>query len=47
MEVTGCIVNRLFLIGLSLESARSIVGVGPAGDRIVAATDEVDLLTRK
>ena len=38
------IVNRLFSIGLSLESARSIVGHGPAGDRISAATDEVDLL---
>ncbi len=40
------IVNRLFSIGLSLESARSIVGKGPAGDRIAAATDEADRMIR-
>lgn len=45
-EVTGYIVNRLFSVGLSLDSARSIVGDGPAGDRIAAATDEVDALIR-
>jgi hypothetical protein len=38
----GYIVNRLFSVGLSLESARSIVGPGPAGDRVAAATDQVD-----
>jgi len=36
------VVTRLFAVGLSLESARSIVGQGPAGDRIAAATGEVD-----
>jgi hypothetical protein len=36
------VVNRLFSVGLSLESARSIVGEGPAGDRLAAATGEVD-----
>jgi len=40
------IVNRLFSIGLSLESARSIVTKGPAGDRIAAATDEIDRTIR-
>ena len=45
-EFVGCIVNRLFSVGLSLESARSIVGDGPAGDRIAAAIDEVDCIIR-
>ena len=45
-EFAGIVVNRLFSIGLSLESARSIVGNGPAGDRVAAATDEVDELIR-
>ena len=45
-EVAGYIVNRLFCVGLSLESARDIAGNGPAGDRIAAATDEVDHLIR-
>jgi hypothetical protein len=45
--LVGYIVNRLFSIGLSLESARSIVGDGPAGDRIGAATDKVDRLIRE
>jgi GAF domain len=40
------IVNRLFSVGLSLDSAHSIVGKGPAGDRVAAATDEVDHLIR-
>jgi GAF domain-containing protein len=40
------IVNRLFSIGLSLESARSIVAKGLAGDRIAAATDEIDRAIR-
>jgi hypothetical protein len=40
------IVNRLFSVGLSLESARSIVGKGPAADRVAAATGEVDQLIR-
>jgi hypothetical protein len=46
-EWAGYIVNGLFSIGLSLESARSIVGDGPAGDRIGAATDKVDRLIRE
>jgi hypothetical protein len=45
-ELAGYLVNRLFSVGLSLESARSIVGNGPAGDRIAAATDEVDRMIR-
>ena len=42
----GDIVNRLFSAGMSLESARSIVGKGPAGDRVAAATGELDRLIR-
>jgi hypothetical protein len=45
-EFAGYVVNRLFSVGLSLESAHSIVGKGPAGDRIAAATDEVDRMIR-
>jgi len=45
-EFAGYVVNRLFSIGLSLESARSVVGKGPAGERIAAATGEVDRLIR-
>ena len=45
-NLVGYIVNRLFSVGLSLESARSIVGNGPAGDRLAAATDEVDRMIR-
>jgi hypothetical protein len=45
-QFVNYIVNRLFSVGLSLESAHSIVGSGPAGDRIAAATDEVDRLIR-
>jgi hypothetical protein len=45
-QFAGYIVNRLFSVGLSLESARSIAGKGPAGDRIAAATGEVDRLIR-
>jgi len=41
-QFAGYIVNRLFSVGLSLESARSIVEKGPAGDRVAAATGEVD-----
>ena len=40
------VVNRLFSVGLSLESAPSIVGEGPAGDRVAAATGEVDRMIR-
>jgi len=46
-EFAGYVVDRLFSVGLSLESARSIVGDGPAGDRVAAATDEVDRLIRE
>lgn len=45
-EFASYVVNRLFSVGLSLDSARSIAGNGPTGDRIVAATDEVDELIR-
>lgn len=41
-QFAAYIVNRLFSVGLSLESALSIVGKGPAGDRVAAATGEVD-----
>jgi hypothetical protein len=37
-------VNRLFSVGLSLESARSITGPGAADDRIAAAINETDQL---
>jgi len=40
------IVTRLFSVGLSLESARSIVGDGPAADRVASATGDVDRLIR-
>jgi len=40
------VVNRLSSAGLSLESARSIVGEGPAGDRVAAATGELDRTIR-
>jgi len=42
----GDVVHRLFSAGLSMESARSIVGKGPAGDRVAAATDEIDRTIR-
>ena len=42
----GDVVNRLYSAGLSLESARSIVGDGPAGDRVAAATGELDQTIR-
>jgi acyl-CoA reductase-like NAD-dependent aldehyde dehydrogenase len=45
-QFAGYMVNRLFAVGLRLHSARSIVGRGPAGDRIQAATDELDRLIR-
>jgi hypothetical protein len=46
-EFAGYVVNRLLSIGLSLDSAHSIVGKGPAGDRIAAATGDVDHLIRE
>jgi GAF domain-containing protein len=42
LQFTGHVVNQLFSVGLSLESARSITGRGPAGDRIAQATDKID-----
>lgn len=42
----GYIVRRLFLVGLSLDSARSILGEGPGGDRVAAAAGEVDRMIR-
>ncbi len=45
-EFASYVVNRLFSVGLSLDSARSVAGNGPTGDRIAAATDEVDELIR-
>jgi hypothetical protein len=41
-EFAGYVLNRLVSVRLSLESARSMVGTGPAGDRIAAATDQVN-----
>jgi hypothetical protein len=41
------VVDRLFSVGLSLDSAHGIVGEGPAGDRVAAVTDEVDRLIRE
>jgi hypothetical protein len=46
-EFAHHIVNRLFSIGLSLDSARSIVGKGSADERVAAATGEVDRLIRE
>jgi hypothetical protein len=45
-EFAAYIVNRLFSVGLSLESAHSIVGKGPAAIRVAAAVEEVDLMIR-
>ncbi|HWG01797.1 MAG TPA: hypothetical protein VG164_08110 [Trebonia sp.] len=45
-EFACYVVNRLFSVGLSLESAHSIVGDGPAENRIAAATAEIDQLIR-
>jgi hypothetical protein len=42
----GDIVNRLFSIGLSLDSARGIAADGLAGDRLTAVTGELDRLIR-
>jgi hypothetical protein len=46
-ELAGYIVNGLFSIGLSLESVRSMIEDGPAGDRIATATGMVDRLIRE
>ena len=43
-EFAGYIVNRLFSVGLKLESAGSVVGDGPARDPLRAATGEIDQL---
>ena len=40
------IAHRLLSVGLGLESAHSIIGKGPAGDRVAAVTDEVDRIVR-
>lgn len=40
------LVNRLFSVGLKLDSAHSAVGDGVAGDRITLAAHEVDQLIR-
>lgn len=45
-EFAGETVQRLFLAGLSLASARAIAGDGPVGDRVTAATDEIDHVIR-
>jgi len=39
-------VSKLFSAGLRLESARSMIGDGAAGDRIAAAVDELDRMVR-
>jgi len=46
-QLAEYIVNRLFFVVLSLDSAHSIVGRGPAGDRVAAAAGEVDRLIRE
>jgi len=43
-ELASHLASRLFSVGQQLDSARSIVGDGPAGDRIATAADEVDQL---
>lgn len=45
-EFANYVVTQLFSVGLTLDSAHSIVGDGPAGDRIAMATEEVDRLIR-
>jgi hypothetical protein len=45
-EFAGHVVNRLFSVGLDLDGARSLVGDGPAGNRIALATHEVDQLIK-
>jgi hypothetical protein len=45
-QFAEAVVHRLFAIGLRLDSASSIAGKGPAGDRIAAAADEVDRTIR-
>lgn len=42
VEFAEEIARRLFAAGLSLASAQSIVGDGPAGDRVATAIDELD-----
>lgn len=46
-DFAGYVVHRLFAVGLSLDSAYSIAGRGPAGDRVAAAAGEVDRLIRE
>ena len=46
-DLAGYVVNRLFSVGLSLDSASSIAGKGPVGDRVAAAADGVDHLIRE
>ena len=41
------LVHRLFSIGMSLEGAQSIVGAGPAVDRLAAAVSELDDVIRR
>lgn len=45
-DLAADIVSRLFSAGLSLDSARSIVGQGPVANRLEAATDEIDVTIR-
>lgn len=40
------LVARLFSVGLSVAGARSIVGGGPADERLAVATDEIDDIIR-
>lgn len=40
------LLGRLCSVGLSLASAHSIVGGGPAGDRLLGATEEIDEMIR-
>ena len=43
-DFAGYVVNRLFTIGLKLESTRSIAGADPACEQIRAVAGEIDQL---
>ena len=40
------LLKRLFAVGLSVASARSILSGGPADDRLIVASDEIDDIIR-
>lgn len=45
-ELAGDLVQRIFEAGLQLSSASSLVGGGPAGERLAAAVTALDLIVR-